>query len=297
MIWSYAECERTADELLRKTKNYEWAFRILRQAQIYGERFFHRREKLIKRFVSRRKPYFYFQTSDGLKLLGDYRDRYSRHAALYPDEETELGGWIVEAMNDRPGCLIDVGANMGIVSAYVARALPDRKVVALEPTPTTAKRCAAVFAMNGLRNATLIQAAVSDSEGSIAFYSPKGKSESASVVPLKERRVQKITVDKLSVDSLSIEGPVSCIKFDVEGHEPAAIRGALETIRKHRPTVIFEYHWDIAPRLGWTAEEIVELIRSCGEYEFEVRHGGDPPRALPPTREMGTVLNIVARPR
>lgn len=297
MTWSYADCERAAEELLRKTKSYEWAFRILRQAQIYGETFFHRREKLLKRFVSRRKPFFTFQTTDGLKLLGDYKDRYSRHAALYPDEETVLAGWVIRALSAKPGAFIDVGANMGIVSAYVARARPDAKVLAMEPVPSTAKRAAAIIAMNGLKNMTLIQAAASDGDGTIVFYSPKGKSESASVVPLKEKRVQKIHVPMVKLDSVPVEGPVSCIKFDVEGHEPAAIRGALETIRKHRPTVIFEYHWEIAPKLGWTAEEIAEIIGSCGEYEFEVRHESKPPQPLPVSREMGTVLNIIARPK
>lgn len=296
MTWEYADCEQAADELLRKTKSYEWAFRILRQAQIYGEKFAHRREKLLKRFVSRRKPYFTFQTSDHLQLLGDYRDRYSRHAALYPDDETTLAEWIIEALKAKPGAFIDVGANMGIVSAYVARACPKQKVYAIEPDPATARRAAAVFAMNELRNAHLTQAASSDTDGKITFYSPKGKSESASVVPLKEKRVHKVMVDRLRVDSLPVEGPISCIKFDVEGHEPAAIRGALETIKKHRPTVIYEYHWDIAPKLGWTAEEIAELISSCGAYEFEIRHDTDPPQSLPATREMGSILNIIARP-
>jgi Methyltransferase FkbM domain len=150
--------------------------------------------------------------------------------------------------------------------------------------------------MNRLRNTTLIQAACSDADGQITFYSPKGKSESASVVPMKEKRVHKVRVDEIRVDSLPIEGPVSCIKFDVEGHEPAAIRGALETIRKHRPTIIFEYHWDIAPKLGWTAEQVAEMIQGCGPYEFEVRHDTDPVQHLPASREMGTVLNIIARP-
>jgi len=297
MNWSYADCERVADELGRKTKNYDWAFRILRQAQIYGEKFAHRRERLLKRFVSRRRPYFYFQTSDGLLLLGDYRDRYSRHAALYPDEETVMAKWILEAMDRKPGAFVDVGANMGIISAYIARALPDRTIIAMEPDPMTAKRTAAVFGLNRLRNAQLIEAAASETDGSITFYSPKGKSESASVIPSRERRMRRVSVDALKVDSLDYQGPISCVKFDVEGHEPAAIRGSLETIRKHRPTIIFEYHWDIAPKLGWTAEEICDLISSCGPYDFEVRHGDDPPQPLPPKREMGTVLNIVATPR
>lgn len=296
MTWEYADCERAANELSRKIKSYDWAFRILRQAQIYGEKFAHRRERILKRFVSRRRPYFYFQTSDGLLLVGDYRDRYSRHAALYPDEEIVMGEWILEAMRARPGAFIDVGANMGIISAYVARAMPDRQVFALEPDVQTVKRTASVFALNRLRNATLIQSACSDKDGTITFYSPKGKSESASVVPLKERRIRRITVDSIRVDSIPVQGPVSCIKFDVEGHEPAAVRGALETIKRDRPTVIFEYHWEIAPRLGWTAEEIVAMISECGPYEFEVRHEDDPPRPLPVDRSMGTVLNIVCRP-
>lgn len=297
MTWEFSDFERAAAELLPKTKSYEWAFRILRQAQVHGEQFAHRRERLLKRFVSRRKPYFVFQTSDGLRLMGDYRDRYSRRAALYPDEEGDLAHWIIEALDARPGAYVDVGSNMGILAAMVARARPDRQVIAIEAEPKTALRAAATFGLNKLANVKLIQAAVSDRTGEVIFYSPKGKSESASVVPLKGKKIAKIPVPAITIDSLQSQvDKVACLKLDVEGHEPVAMRGAFELIRRDRPTVIYEYHWDIAPRIGWTAEEIAETIRSCGPYEFKVVFANKDPYPFPPTREMGTVLNVIATP-
>lgn len=297
MTWEFGDFERAAEELLARTKSYEWAFRILRQAQVYGEHFAHRREQLLKRFVSRRKPYFVFYTSDGLRLMGDYRDRYSRHAALYPDDETDLANMLVAALDARPGILIDVGANMGIVTAGVAKRRPDRRIIAIEAEPGTAKRAAATFGMNGLKNVTLLQAAASDKDGETTFYSPRGKSESASLVELEGKKVRKITVPAVKLDSIDLKGQtVSCLKFDVEGFEPSAIKGSIELIKKHRPTVVYEYHWDIAPRLGWTVDDVAQILAECGPYRFEVWDGGTGTLPYPPNRKDGAVANIIARP-
>lgn len=295
MTWTFRDYERAAAELMPRTKSYEWAFRILRQAQIYGEEFALRREKILKRFVSRRKPYFVFYTSDGLRVVGDYRDRHARRAALYPDDEALLADMIVGLVDRKPGLFIDVGTNMGLLAAAVARRRPNQQVVAIEADPKTSLRAAATFGLNRLENVRLVQAAASDRDGSIAFYSPAGRSDAGSVTELEGNRVSKLEVPRVRLDDLDFgQEPVSLIRFDVQGHELHALRGGRDLIANHLPAITFEYRWDIAPRVGWKIEEAERFLRGLGDYQFRVWNSGGYEIAYPPTKSDGPVSTIIA---
>ena len=45
-------------------------------------------------------------------------------------------------------------------------------------------------------------------------------------------------------DILQNEGRIDMIKIDIEGHEPRALRGMIETVRKHRPVIFSEFNPD-----------------------------------------------------
>jgi FkbM family methyltransferase len=84
-----------------------------------------------------------------------------------------------------------------------------------------------------------------------------------------------ITIDSLNLDACDL------ICLDVEGYEPLALRGAAETIRKHRPVIMFEEkglshqyygipkgtseHWLLGLGLGYEVAHRVrkDVIMSC----------------------------------
>ena len=55
-----------------------------------------------------------------------------------------------------------------------------------------------------------------------------------------------VSVEKATLDSLPlrIEGRLALIKIDVEGHEAAVVRGALNLIEAHRPALVIEVNAD-----------------------------------------------------
>ena len=61
--------------------------------------------------------------------------------------------------------------------------------------------------------------------------------------------------------------PVALIKIDVEGHEAAVVRGAVDTISRYAPSMVFEYAPDLLDDavaqtpFDWLAERGYELFR------------------------------------
>jgi FkbM family methyltransferase len=143
------------------------------------------------------------------------------------------------------GVCFDGGANFGFYS-LLARSLVGRSgsVHSFEP---------ADFAFSYLRknlgkttNVCLINAAVSNSDGNISFAKFGTIAGGFNRVAVPEKAAPKaelIEVRCLRLDTYCAEVGVvpDLIKLDVEGHELAALKGAVSTVEKGRPYVILEY--------------------------------------------------------
>ncbi|HYF09655.1 MAG TPA: FkbM family methyltransferase [Acetobacteraceae bacterium] len=132
---------------------------------------------------------------------------------------------------------VDVGANVGITAFRAARLVGEGgKVIAFEPDPNNAALFLRGVAANGFRHVTLFPLALSDRR---AVFSLQGGSNGYLVPPeWSDLAIQAIPGD----DMLDREPRVDLIKLDIEGHEPAALRGLAHTIARHRPWVLCEYN-------------------------------------------------------
>jgi FkbM family methyltransferase len=74
------------------------------------------------------------------------------------------------------------------------------------------------------------------------------------------------------LDSLDTEG-ADMIKIDVEGFELQVLRGALETIKRHRPVITTEHSMQ-TPSAVKNSFGVVELLESL-DYEYIRTIGGD----------------------
>lgn len=147
----------------------------------------------------------------------------------------------------RGATVLDVGSNIGVFAAFFAGRA--RQVFAFEPNPLIQD----IWANNlrGYNHVERLATAVSDHKGVVTFHAdqrnPEGSSSSIEAVPGFEG--QLVTVDCTTIDAFCAERNITpdFIKLDVEGHEPRAINGALETIRRCRPYLVFEFPatwWD-----------------------------------------------------
>lgn len=130
---------------------------------------------------------------------------------------------------------IDVGANSGAYSWHLSKLGP---VVAFEPNPIYARR------IEGIKGVRLERTALSDHVGHATLHIPlDSQGQAAGGWATLENRpavemASNILVQVHTLDSYGLAP--GFLKIDVEGHEEAVLRGALETIRQSRPTILVE---------------------------------------------------------
>lgn len=157
--------------------------------------------------------------------------------------------WIYQSIIQSGWTILDIGANIGIFSLVFAKATGNEgRVIAYEPQPAIHQ----ILARNLEANASgidRVQAIVSDIVGERPFLDLHDLSAeqivwlgSVSVESTADgRHGRMIDTPVVTIDSLNLDR-CDFIKIDVEGHEPEVIRGAWETISKHRPVLSIEAH-------------------------------------------------------
>ena len=150
---------------------------------------------------------------------------------------------------------LDVGAHVGFWTRPLAVAF--ERVMAFEPVPKLIECWQANISET---NATLIQKAVSDVSGHLYMTPAVQNSGNCHVATSGEPHV---SVPAVAIDSLNLE---SCdlIKIDVEGWELNVVRGAEDTIKKHRPLLVVEQKPNNAERYGVKQLDAVKLLQSWG---------------------------------
>jgi FkbM family methyltransferase len=149
---------------------------------------------------------------------------------------------LVRSLCDPDRVSLDIGAAVGEFT--IAMLAASRSVIAFEPQPIPARTLAAMF--DAVGSQVRVQAvALSDRPGVTkmrVLESDPGRSTIDSGNALNDAdgsRVGTIEVQVRRLDDLELDD-VGFIKIDVEGHELAVLRGAADTLRRNRPTLIVE---------------------------------------------------------
>jgi FkbM family methyltransferase len=139
----------------------------------------------------------------------------------------------------RGDCVWDVGANVGYTAVLYRHFVGDSGlVVAFEPSP----RAYQLLVRNVRRwsNVLPLQVAVSDRQAWLPF-DEKANLDTSSVLGADKAVDGSMLVPSITLDGeLTRRRPPDFLKIDVEGHEPAVLRGAAEVIRRHHPLIQFE---------------------------------------------------------
>ena len=177
---------------------------------------------------------------------------------------------LLPALLSRGGAFIDVGANLGAYCAYACYFT--KSVEVFEPHPELARRLRSTLA----GRVSVHEVALSDQAGSVSFHIPlsqdreihsRGSIEECHAVDFA--RMRDVEVARRRLDDFVFDD-VALIKIDVEGHEPAVLRGGVETLRRHRPSVIVEVE-DF--RMPGSFEEVRGLLGGLGYEGFYLLRG------------------------
>jgi FkbM family methyltransferase len=175
------------------------------------------------------------------------------------------------------GPIVDVGANIGVVSLLLATQYPQNRVFSLEPAPTTFDALSKNVALNGLPNISCHQLALSDSVGEIAFDALPHQRGNARIADAKSTHVTMVRTTTLDdfVEEQGIE-TISLLKIDVEGFEASVLRGASKVLAARIPKTIF---MEIVPAAtisaGFPARLPIDLISDAGYDWFRLEANGD----------------------
>lgn len=194
----------------------------------------------------------YATASDDLFLIGDERE----YRLLKPVSATHLR------------CVFDIGAHLGLHTLFYS-AIADQ-VVSFEPAPGNYARLMDNLRLNGRTNVSTRNIALSDQSAVLDFLE-NGISQTGTLLTDAKHAqgFRKIRVQAYRLDELDLPAP-DLMKIDCEGAELQVLRGARETLRKHRPIVHLEVH----PLLGVSEGEVQEFLRSAG-YVLQTRKKGD----------------------
>lgn len=148
---------------------------------------------------------------------------------------------------DKPGAIMDVGANIGIMTYHLSKYFPDRKIFAIEPMPDNFDVLAAIVAKQNLSNVELCQVAVGEETTLIEMVLPvNGKVKMQGLAHVVHDSIEewndgeKINVNCVRLDDLAQGEPIAGIKMDIENFEYFALKGAVHILSIHQPIVYLE---------------------------------------------------------
>lgn len=164
------------------------------------------------------------------------------------------------------GVAIDVGANIGYLTLVMAsRVGTGGRVIAFEPSSWNYTRLRANVELNDMRQIHTVQSALSDEvrrcERTAVPYGYRLDGE----IEAKEE-----AIDLTTLDHYLSEHPVArldFIKSDTDGMEGKVFRGAVGTLRRFKPVILFELHPNGLTQNESSGEGVLAMLEGVG-YRF-----------------------------
>ncbi len=191
---------------------------------------------------------------------------------------------VIEAFLSPGASFVDVGANIGIYTAWASRLVgPEGRVLAFEPVPATRQNLESVIRANQLANVTVVPRALGAEAGEIALWvTPHASGLTTALPPAAASAATRVDVPVARLDDELARngmGSPALVKIDVEGLEMSVLRGAPRMLAAARPpAVVFETDATHLTRAGVRFRDVVAWF----EDQFGFRLFGLLPAGLKP---------------
>lgn len=198
-----------------------------------------------------------------LRVFSNYKIRTLKNDAKEKDFFA-----FMDAIN-KEGEIMDVGANIGIMTYHLAKQFPARKIYAIEPMPDNFKTLQVIAIKNQLVNMELFQIAVGEESGTVEMVLPvNGKVKMQGLAHVVHDSIEewnegeKFKVPCLTLDEVAAGNPIAGIKMDIENFEYFALKGATQLLTEFKPVIYLEL-WENENR-----DKCFEFLRTLGYLVF-----------------------------
>ncbi len=147
--------------------------------------------------------------------------------------------------------VLDIGANIGLHTILLAKITGNSgQVHAFEPIPSIYTQLEKSIEKNNIKNIRVEKFALGEKQEELDININLGCVASSSILDKDvSNMTTNIKIQVKALDSLNLQ-KVDFIKLDVEGYEWNVIAGGMNTIKRYKPTIIFEYSPDYFRRAG-----------------------------------------------
>jgi FkbM family methyltransferase len=191
--------------------------------------------------------------------------------------------------NLKSGCLVDVGANIGLYTLFLRSNSP-LPIVAYEPQPILCNLARRSVALNRFADIEVRNVGCGAERGEVAFHNnPNGSvavgidAASLAAPPAltstdwevqTHRLYAGDTIAKIPIvtldEDLADKPSIAFLKIDCEGYEHQILQGAWRLIERHRPHLFIEVHPTQLENFGSSTEQVLNLV--ARDYDLEFWH-------------------------
>lgn len=175
--------------------------------------------------------------------------------------------------------ILDIGANIGVMTVYLARKLPGSHVFSFEPVPDNLNALYRLIRYFKLTNVHVFKVALGNFEGTAEVILPEhkhvkfhGLSHIKGIKGTEGDAGLKYKVPMHKLDEMaelkSLSKPLTGIKIDVENYEFEVLTGAVNLLTKYKP-IIYAELWENQNRI-----DCMKLLTGLG-YSIFVLYKGE----------------------
>ncbi len=158
---------------------------------------------------------------------------------------------------------IDVGANNGYFTVLSSKKVGDHgSVYAFEPSRSTYNRLSRNLELNGCKNVSAHNLAISNNKGQTKFFEFPDRDGGNSLLPLEGTR--ETTVEVTTLDEICHEARAAIIKVDVEGYEREVLEGGQHVIFDNGASLILEYNRHVLLKKKENFDDLLNLLKKEG---------------------------------
>lgn len=184
------------------------------------------------------------------KLLGfpAYLFLFSRFkiATLRHDRQERDFFYFMSLLSE-PIRILDIGANIGIMSCHLGRRFPEAEIIAFEPIPDNFRVLERILTFYKLRNVQPRQLALGEQAGKVKMVLPRqGKTRMQGLSHVRHESITEWNEgEDYEVNCVTLDGwigsrRVDAIKLDVENFEYFVLSGGRQLLQRDHPLIYVE---------------------------------------------------------